>query len=80
VSDSRITEADWRSIQTIILERVEGVGFISGEEAVNRGLSGPMLRAFGIQWDLLKVDFYGFCNQFDWKSNDKKKGIRQLAI
>ncbi|KAL5645433.1 hypothetical protein ACJX0J_001719 [Zea mays] len=38
----------------ILLERVEGVGFIRGEEAVNWGLSGPMLRASGIQWDLLQ--------------------------
>ncbi|KAL5645850.1 hypothetical protein ACJX0J_002779 [Zea mays] len=42
----------------IFLETVEGVGFISGEEAVNWGLSGPMLRASGIQWDLRKIDPY----------------------
>ncbi|KAF8686995.1 hypothetical protein HU200_043274 [Digitaria exilis] len=51
----------------IFLERVEGVGFISGEEAVNWGLSGPMLRASGIQWDLRKIDPYESYNQFDWK-------------
>ncbi|KAI3932197.1 hypothetical protein MKW92_045527 [Papaver armeniacum] len=42
----------------IFLERVEGVGVVGGEEAINWGLSGPMLRASGIQWDLRKVDHY----------------------
>ncbi|KAK1641599.1 hypothetical protein QYE76_046748 [Lolium multiflorum] len=55
-------------------ERVEGVGFISGEEAVNWGLSGPMLRASGIQWDLRKVDLYESYNQFDWKVQWQKEG------
>ncbi|KAK8928922.1 hypothetical protein KSP39_PZI017762 [Platanthera zijinensis] len=32
---------------TIFFERVEGVGIISGEETINWGLSGPMLRASG---------------------------------
>jgi NAD(P)H-quinone oxidoreductase subunit H len=51
----------------LFLERFEGVSFISGEEAVNWGLSGPMLRASGIQWDLRKIDPYESYNQFDWK-------------
>ncbi|KAL5644003.1 hypothetical protein ACJX0J_000983, partial [Zea mays] len=56
---------------------VEGVGFISGEEAVNWGLSGPMLRASGIQWDLRKIDPYESYNQFDWKESIK---IIQQAV
>ncbi|KAL5646368.1 hypothetical protein ACJX0J_002320 [Zea mays] len=58
----------------IFLERVEGVGFISGEEAVNWGLSGPMLRASGIQWDLRKIDPYESYNQFVWKVQWQKEG------
>jgi NAD(P)H-quinone oxidoreductase subunit H len=58
----------------IFLERVEGVGFISGEEAVNWGLSGPMLRASGIQWDLRKIDAYESYNQFNWKVQWQKEG------
>ncbi|MBA0813563.1 hypothetical protein Gohar_027403 [Gossypium harknessii] len=41
-----------------ILERVKGIGVIGGEEAINWGLSGPMLRASRIKWDLWKVDHY----------------------
>ncbi|RCU61594.1 hypothetical protein SETIT_J016300v2 [Setaria italica] len=56
------------------MDKFEGVGFISGEEAVNWGLSGPMLRASGIQWDLRKIDPYESYNQFDWKVQWQKEG------
>ncbi|KAG4109511.1 hypothetical protein ERO13_1Z050466v2 [Gossypium hirsutum] len=51
----------------IFLERVEGIGVIGGEEAINWGLSGPMLRASGIKWDLRKVDHYECYDEFDWE-------------
>jgi len=58
----------------IFLERVEGVGIISGEEAINWGLSGPMLRASGIQWDLRKVDRYECYEEFGWEVQWQKEG------
>ncbi|GKD53957.1 photosystem II protein D1 [Tanacetum coccineum] len=54
--------------------RVEGVGIIGGEEAINWGLSGPMLRASEIQWDLRKVDHYECYEEFDWEVQWKKEG------
>ncbi|KAL7602216.1 hypothetical protein Lser_V15G20843 [Lactuca serriola] len=57
-----------------VTERVEGVGIIGGEEAINWGLSGPMLRASGIQWDLRKVDHYECYDKFDWKVQWQKEG------
>lgn len=56
------------------LERVEGVGIIGGEEAINWGLSGPMLRASGIQWDLRKVDHYECYDEFDWEVQWQNEG------
>ncbi|GJT86933.1 NADH dehydrogenase subunit 7 [Tanacetum coccineum] len=57
----------------IFLERLEGVGIIGGEEAINWGLSGPILRASGIQWDLRKVDHYECYEEFDWEVQWKKE-------
>ncbi|KAL5555185.1 hypothetical protein UlMin_037421 [Ulmus minor] len=58
----------------IFLERVEGVGIIGREEVINWGLSGPMLRASGIQWDLCKVDHYECYDEFDWEVQWQKEG------
>jgi NADH-quinone oxidoreductase subunit D len=38
----------------IWISRTQGVGVISGEDAINYGLSGPMLRASGVAYDLRK--------------------------
>jgi NAD(P)H-quinone oxidoreductase subunit H len=51
----------------IFLARVEGVGVIQREEAINWGLSGPMLRGSGVQWDLRKVDHYECYHEVDWQ-------------
>ncbi|PHT45333.1 NAD(P)H-quinone oxidoreductase subunit H, chloroplastic [Capsicum baccatum] len=51
----------------IFLERDEGIGIIGQDEAFNWGLSGPMLRASEIEWDLRKVDHYESYDKFDWQ-------------
>ncbi len=51
----------------IFRKRVEGIGTIGREEAINWGLSGPMLRASGVNWDLRKVDHYECYDDFDWE-------------
>ncbi|MCC5616648.1 NAD(P)H-quinone oxidoreductase subunit H [Nostoc sp. CHAB 5836] len=51
----------------IFRRRVQGVGAIAREEAINWGLSGPMLRASGVKWDLRKVDHYECYDDFDWE-------------
>ncbi len=50
----------------IFRRRIQGVGIISRDEAINWGLSGPMLRASGVKWDLRKVDHYERYDDFDW--------------
>ncbi|CAN5717302.1 NAD(P)H-quinone oxidoreductase subunit H [soil metagenome] len=50
----------------IFRRRVEGVGTMSREDAINWGCSGPMLRASGVKWDLRKVDHYERYDELDW--------------
>jgi len=50
----------------IFRRRIEGIGTIGREEAINWGLSGPMLRGSGVKWDLRKVDHYECYDDFDW--------------
>ena len=51
----------------IFRHRTEGIGVISRAAAINWGLSGPMLRASGVKWDLRKVDHYECYDDFDWE-------------
>jgi NAD(P)H-quinone oxidoreductase subunit H len=51
----------------IFRRRVEGVGVLSREDAINWGISGPMLRASGVKWDLRKVDHYECYDDFNWE-------------
>ena len=42
--------------------------------AINWSLSGPMLRASGVPWDLRKVDQYECYDDFDWDVAWEKEG------
>jgi NADH-quinone oxidoreductase subunit D len=48
------------------LKRNKGIGVISAEEAIELGLSGPALRASGIQWDIRKHEPYLVYDRFDF--------------
>ena len=51
----------------IILSRTQGVGVLSRELAISAGITGPMLRASGVNYDLRKVDKYGFYDRFKFR-------------
>jgi NADH-quinone oxidoreductase subunit D len=51
----------------IILSRTQGVGVLSRELAISAGITGPMLRASGVNYDLRKVDKYGIYGRFKFR-------------
>ncbi len=54
------------SANRIWLERTVGVGVISGEDAAALGLSGPMIRGSGVDYDIRKALPYGGYDQVDF--------------
>jgi len=51
----------------IWLGRTQGVGFISVDDMLAWGVTGPMLRAAGVKWDIRKDEPYSSYDQFDFE-------------
>lgn len=51
----------------IVITRSQDVGVLTKEEATNFSITGPMLRASGVNYDIRKVDQYGIYDRFDFK-------------
>jgi NADH-quinone oxidoreductase subunit D len=50
----------------IWMERTKGIGYLSLKDALNYGVTGPVLRATGMEWDVRKVWPYSIYDQFDF--------------
>lgn len=51
----------------ILMARTQGIGVLPKELAVQAAVTGPMLRASGVNYDIRKVDHYGIYDRFDFK-------------
>jgi NADH-quinone oxidoreductase subunit D len=51
----------------IVMARCQGVGKLRPELAINAGVTGPMLRASGVNYDIRKVDHYGVYDRFKFR-------------
>lgn len=51
----------------ILMARTQGVGRLPRELAINTGITGPILRAAGVNYDIRKVDKYGIYDRFEFK-------------
>jgi NADH-quinone oxidoreductase subunit D len=58
----------------ILLARTQNIGQVSKELMINAGITGPMLRAAGVPYDIRKVDSYGIYDRFDFKVPYGEKG------
>jgi NADH-quinone oxidoreductase subunit D len=51
----------------IVIARTQNVGKLSPELAISAGVTGPMLRACGVNYDIRKVDGYGIYQRFKFR-------------
>jgi NADH-quinone oxidoreductase subunit D len=51
----------------IFVNRTKGVGYISAKDAIALGVTGPVLRASGVKWDVRKAQPYSAYDKFDFE-------------
>lgn len=51
----------------IFISRTANIGILPADVAINYGVSGPMLRASGIKWDLRRIDAYSAYPEIDFE-------------
>ena len=49
------------------MERTKGVGILNPEDCIALGVTGPVLRASGVKWDLRKAQPYESYKNFDFE-------------
>jgi NADH-quinone oxidoreductase subunit D len=68
---------DYESLLTrnsIWLGRTQGVGVLAAKDAIAMGVTGPMLRASGVDYDVRKYFPYGGYDEFDFKVPTRTEG------
>jgi NADH-quinone oxidoreductase subunit D len=58
----------------ILLDRTAGIGKLSAAEALSHGVTGPSLRASGVEWDLRKARPYMGYEQYDFRIPTRREG------
>lgn len=70
---SRYLRPKWAELEQLIIEnkifveRTANVGILPMDVAINYGVTGPMLRASGLRFDLRKVDAYSVYPELEFK-------------
>ena len=58
----------------ILLDRLVGIGILDAKTALSHGVTGPMLRASGVNWDLRKARPYMGYDQYEFKVPVRTEG------
>jgi len=58
----------------ILMDRLVGIGILDGATALSHGVTGPMLRASGVNWDLRKARPYMGYEQYDFNIPVRTEG------
>ncbi|MCX6149102.1 MAG: NADH dehydrogenase (quinone) subunit D [Ignavibacteriales bacterium] len=65
--DAKIDEVEkLLNTNRIFIERLEGIGVLLKEDAIKLGVTGPNLRASGVQYDIRKAKPYLFYDELDF--------------
>jgi NADH-quinone oxidoreductase subunit D len=51
----------------ILMARTQGIGILPRDLVVNASITGPLLRASGVNYDIRKVDKYGIYDRFQFR-------------
>jgi NADH-quinone oxidoreductase subunit D len=58
----------------VLQDRIVGIGKMSAQDALAYGVTGPMLRASGVDWDLRKARPYMGYEQYEFNVPTRKEG------
>jgi len=58
----------------IWVERTKGVGILSAEDAIALSVTGPVLRASGVKWDIRKAMPYAAYDQYEFEIPTRENG------
>ena len=56
------------------MERLTNVGILNADECKEYGVTGPMLRAAGVKWDMRKAQPYSGYEKYDFEIPTRKNG------
>ncbi len=73
--DKMLTDCDnLLSRNRVFIDRMSGIGIMSKEDAISYGLSGPLLRATGVPYDVRKAHPYLVYDRFDFEVPTGERG------